>query len=61
MKTASRAMMYNVVSLASVAEAIPCLMMWAIFSMAPLLGGISALEDRKKWPPARLRAPGSLR
>ena len=61
MKTASRALMYNAASSASVAEAMTCLMIWAIFKMAPLLGGISALEERKKWPSAWLHAPGSLR
>ena len=58
MKTASQAMMYSAASLASVADAMMCLMMWAIFIMAPLLGGISALEERKKCPPVRLHAPG---
>ena len=61
MKTASWAMMYSAASSASVAEAMTCLMMWAIFRMAPLVGGSSALDERKKCPPARLRAPGSLR
>ncbi len=38
---ASWVMMYNAASLASVAFAMTCLMMWAIFKIAPLLGRIS--------------------
>ncbi len=61
MYTASQAMMYRTASLASVANSMTCLMIWAIFKMAPLLGGIFALEERKKWPQAWLHAPGLLR
>ena len=53
--------MYNAASSASVADDIPFLMMCAMLRMAPLFGGSSLLLDRKKWPPARLRALGSLR
>ena len=48
--------MYNAPISASAAEDITLLMIFATFRMAPLLGGISALEDRKKCPPALLRA-----
>ena len=60
--TASRAMMYNAAKSASVAEdAMICLMMCAMLSTAPLLAGIVASLERKKCPPALLRACGSLR
>jgi hypothetical protein len=48
-------------NLASVMEALMCLMMCAMLRMTPLLGGMPAEEERKKWPPARLRAFGSER
>ncbi len=59
--TASRAMMYNAANSASVADVMTCLMMCAMLSMAPLLAGIMASLERKKCPPALLRACGSLR
>ncbi len=59
--TASRAMMYNAANSASVADVMTCLMMCAIMSTAPLLAGIVASLERKKCPPALLRACGSLR
>ena len=61
MYTASRAIMYNPANSASVADDITFLMMCAMFSTAPLFGGIGVSLDRKKCPPARLRAFGSLR
>ena len=59
--TASRAMMYNAASSASVADDMTFLMMCAMLRIAPLFGGSFVLYDIKKWPPARLRALGSLR
>ena len=59
--TASRGMMYNAANSALVADVMTCLMMCAMLSMAPLLAGIVALLERKKCPPALLRACGSLR
>ncbi len=59
--TDSCAMMYNVANSASVADVMTCLMMCAMLSMAPLLVGIVASLERKKYPPALLRACGSLR
>ena len=61
MYTASRAIMYSAASSASVADDITFLMMCAMLSMAPLLGGSSESKDMKKWPPALLLALGSLR
>jgi hypothetical protein len=37
------------------------LMMCAMFNTAPLFGGTVVLLDRKKCPPALLRALGSLK
>ena len=56
MYTASLAIINSAASSASVADVITCLMMWAMLRMVPLLGGISALVDMKKCPPALLRA-----
>ena len=56
MYTASLAMMYSAASSASVADVMTCLMMCAILSTAPLFCGMVALLDRKKCPPALLRA-----
>ncbi len=56
--TASLAIIYSAASLASVADVITCLMMWVMLRMAPLLGGILALVDMKKCPPALLLAFG---
>jgi hypothetical protein len=61
MYTASLAIKYNPANSASVAEDITCLIMWAMFSTAPLFGGIGVSLDKKKCPPARLRALGLLR
>ncbi len=61
MYTASLAIMYNPANSTSVAEDITCLIMWAMFSAAQLFGGIGVSMDKKKCPPARLRALGSLR
>jgi hypothetical protein len=52
--------MYRPVSSASVAEDITFLMMCAMFSIAPLFGGTVVLLERKKCPPAWLRAFGLL-
>ena len=46
---------------ASVADAITFLIVCARLRMAPLLGGTSALLERKKCPPALLLALGSLK
>ena len=59
--TASRAMMYSAANSASVADVMTCLMMCAMLSTVSLLAGIVALLERKKCPPALLRASGSLR
>ena len=61
MYTASRAVIYSADISASVADDITCLMICAMFNIAPLLGGILLLLDRKKCPPARLRAFSLLR
>lgn len=59
MYTASHAMMNKPASSASVADDMTFLS--AMLSIAPLLGGIVVSLDRKKCPPARLRALGSLK
>ena len=46
--TASHTMMYSTANSASVADVMPCLMMCAMFSTAPLLAGIVASLNRKK-------------
>ena len=61
MCTDSLAMMYRPDSSASVADIMTCLMMCAMLITAPLFGGTVALLDRRKCPPARLHALGSLR
>ena len=61
MYTASLAMMYNAANSASVADVMTCLIMCAMLSTAPLFCGMVALFDKKKCPPALLRAFGSLR
>ena len=61
MCTASLALMNNPPNSASAAEDITAFNIWATLWMLPLLGGISSLLDRKKWPPTLLLAPGSLR
>ena len=59
--TVSLALIYIAPVSASVADVITVLMIWAMFKTAPLLAGIAALLDMKKFPPALLLAPGSLR
>ena len=59
--TASCALMYNAPNSASAAEDMTALMSWARLSTAPLLAGSSQSDERKKCPPARLCALGSLR
>ncbi len=61
MKTASHAIMYRPASSASVAEDIMFLMMCAMFRIAQLFGGTVVSLERKKCPPARLRAFGLLK
>ena len=61
MYTASLAMMYSAVISASVVDDMTCLIMCAILRIAPLFAGIPVSSDRKKCPPALLRAFGSLR
>ena len=58
MYTASLAMMYKAANLALVVDAIMCLMICVMLRMAPLLGRMLALVERKKWPPARLQVLG---
>ena len=48
MYTALRSMMYSAASLASVADGMTCLIMWAMFIIAPLFCGIVDLLDKKK-------------
>ena len=59
--TALHALMYNAPSSASAALDMTDLMIWDMFSTAPLFGGLSVSIDMKKCPPALLRAPGSLK
>ena len=59
--TASLALIYVAPISASAADNMTALMIWATFKTAPLLAGIAALLDMKKFPPARLLDPGSLR
>ncbi len=61
MYTALRAMMYSPANSALVADDMTFLMMCAIFNTAPLFGGMGVSLDRKKCPPALLRALGSLK
>ncbi len=61
MYTASRAIMYSPASSASVADDMTFLMMCAMFSTAPLFGGMAVSFDRKKCPPALLHALGLLK
>ena len=61
MDTAWDALMYNPASSASAALDMTDLMIWDMFSTAPLLGGLSTFADMKKCPPALIRAPGSLK
>ena len=59
--TASLVLMYIAPISASAADVMTDFMIWLMFKLAPLLAGISALLDKKKCPPARLLAHGSLR
>ena len=61
MYTASRAIMCSPASSALVADDITFFMICAMFNTAQLFGGMGVSLDRKKCPPARLRAPGSLK
>ena len=61
MHTVLRAIVYSPASYASVADDMAFLMMCAMFSTAPLLGGMVVSLDRKKCPPALLHALGSLK
>ena len=61
MYTASLAMIYNAASSASVADVMTCFIICAMFNIAPLLGGMLLLLERKKCPPALLLAFGSHR
>ena len=60
MYNASHAMMYSAASSDSVADVMTCLIMWAMLIIVPLFWGIIASLDKKKCPPARLLAFGSL-
>ena len=59
--TASHALMYRAPSSASAALDMTVLIILDMFNTAPLFGGSLTLDDMKKWPPALLRPPGSLR
>ena len=61
MYTASLAMIYNAASSASVADDMPRFIMRAMLRIAPLFAGITVSSDRKKCPPALLRAFSLLR
>ncbi len=56
MLTALQAIMYRPASSALVAEDITFLMMCAMFSIAPLFGGMVVLLERKKCLPAWLHS-----
>ncbi len=56
MYTASHAMMYSPASSALVANDMTFLIMCAMLSTAPLFGGMVVSLERKKCPPAWLRA-----
>ena len=58
--TASLALMKSPASSASADEDMTDLMICAMLRMALLFGGMSALVDKKKCPPALLRAFGLL-
>ncbi len=53
--------MYSPASSASAANDMMFLMMCAMFSTAPLFGGMIVSFDRKKCPPALLHALGLLK
>ena len=61
MYTTFLVMMYNAANSASVADDMTCFIMWDMLRTAPLFCGMVELFDRKKWPPALLRAFGLLR
>ncbi len=61
MQMASQAIMYKPASSALVADDITFLMMCTMFSIAPLFGGTVVSLERKKCPPAWLRAFGLLK
>ena len=58
--TASFVLMKIPLSSASSADDLTDFMICALLRMAPLFGGMSALVDKKKCPPALLRAFGLL-
>ena len=60
MYTASLAMMYKSANSAYVAEDIKCFIMWDMLRTAPLFCGMVESLDKKKLPPALLRAFGLL-
>ena len=61
MYDASLSAIYRAHSSASTAADMTFLMICAMASMASLFGGNAVLFDKKKCPPDRLRASGSLR
>ena len=61
MNTALCAIMYSPASSTSVADDMTFLIMCAIMSTTPLFGGMVVLLERKKCPPALLRALGLLK
>ena len=61
MHIASLAIMYSPANSALVADVITCLVMCAMLRAAPLLFGMVVLLERKKRPPAQLRACGLIR
>ena len=46
--------MYSILSSASAAKDMTDLMIWDVLRMAPLLGALSVLLERKKCPPVQL-------
>jgi len=58
--TASRALINIAPISASAADDMTAQIIWAMLRTAPLLGGSSWSAERKKWPPALLRAFFSL-
>ena len=60
MYTASLAMIHKAANSASVAADMTCFIMWDMLRTSPLFCGMVESLDNKKWPPALLRAFGSL-
>ena len=59
--TSSQELTYIASIYDSAANVITTLIIWAVFNTAPLFLGVSSFSDKKKCPPARLLALGSMR